>query len=324
MKPFFLLALLSAINPLPAQAQTSPGLDVTVLKEKVGPHRAQLDAGIERARGIKGNLRGASREISYEDCKDLEAKIEAQYPLSPFRAAFKNGASFSSFCDWNPQSPSKDEAERAGKRYFFEPFAGNNQLGVPAAYIVRILTPKPHGFGRLDSGEGEYLLDSQFRFVEINGRTTYRNQKGFDWDISILAPNGDRFYHSGAEASGDRGFPVEHLIYGSADGTLTASWRKAPRRADHGREIIVTRSMQVNQKNWENQFSILNLINGVQFYQYENEWTSRPTAYDYLFEVNLAEGGKEVCADGSSVETGKYTRYGPSDRSDSYACFNIW
>jgi hypothetical protein len=317
----FSFAALAAANY--AQADTPESRDVSELKTKIAPFRAQMDAGTSQAHALKLDLHGATHEISYEECKQIEAKIAGNYALSPFWATYKNGETFAPLCDWNAQYHSKQDSLAAGMKFFLEPVQTRNQLGVQAAFLVRVAVTRENQVDWYATRETEYLLDWQYKFLQRSERSNFFRSENYDWNTAAINGAGDYFYHSFQGMNG-QGVPFDNATYISADGTLNGTWVKRPRRQDHGKETIITRIYQHNQKDWNAYFLMLNSPFGG-FYQYQaSEWVSHPQNYDDLFEASLADTGVEVCADGSTDMPTSYIHYRPSDTADAWSCGNIW
>lgn len=317
-----LLALIAGAGSALAD-NPPPTTDVGILKAKVAPFRPAMDAGIAKARTLVIKKRGASGEISYEQCKEIEKKISDQYPLPVFAAVYKDGSSYSQGCEWNEEHPSKADSVAAGMKYYFETRATKNQFGIQGNYIFRV--DRSHNGNIIDPpSEMEIVLDSNYRVIERNWISDNPYGAPGIGDVTAVDANGNLFDHifdgplNGKQINFDRAF------FTSSDARLNAFYNFGPRRADRGTENVIRRNYNVRQKDWLNA-SLIPTYWELQFFQYNpNEWSTRPHVYDDLFETSIAETGVEVCADGSSQNGATWTDYKPSDPSDPWTCGNIW
>lgn len=327
MKKFLPSLLVTLLFSHAAFSDGPPSADVAALRQKIAPHRAEIEKGTAVARTLKLRLRGGLHEISFAECKSLEKKIEALYPLSPFHAVYKDGSAYSQFCDWNPEYPEPSEAQGDASlkmHYFLDSATDSNQLGVSAAYRVRIEKPWSGWPKSMQNpGELEFLLDNEYKIIERTTRSSDGRGKTIDWDSVSLDSKGNYFYFIGnGDGAGHGGF--QRAFYASADGTLYGGWIQGPRRMDKGSETIITHIFKVQRKDWQD-FSLIPTHWMGRYFQYSpGEWVNWPNNADLLDEVQLADSGKEVCADGTSWVGNVYTRYKPTDNHDPWSCANIW
>jgi len=287
--------------------------DVSDFRNSFKKTRAKAEVEFKASSKMNVLKLNVGEELSLEGCQKIQDKVRKNYPVDPFEVIYDSGSTRNFMCG----------GSSGYLKNFITHSKGVSNLGIPFEMVVQLGHDTPLSSW---STVSNYFIDANYRIVELQSVSHYPPTKELvSYEVSAIDPENNIYSNSWTKSFSVAGKDIEGVRttqrYISADGGQPYPLYKetVEHKVDPSKDYIVLSLTQSDKVDWADfHLPITHAWSGG-FYSYNSKLHRKPKRYSSL---NIKfRGGKEVCAFGDKVESGKRIQF-PAKNEEYYNCFN--